>query len=224
MKRINLFFALAITALSSSVVNAALVQYAYTGNSFDNIPYDPGAPTSISLQFILDDTLIPKNGRFALDIANPTEDNTPFKAGSFGIVAPSGWIYSPNESIFLSVDFDSDLDDNITERWSIQVNGSSTDSTSGGHFDTYFSFETQYDATLFQGSDQSHLLYRGGGYDLSNFNKPGTWTRSLVPVPIPPGIILCGSVLGLINLRRIYNNFLKGVLLPLRYVAFHDAN
>jgi hypothetical protein len=173
MKRINLYLAytvLLFTSLSPGV-NAALVRYEYTGNPFDNFHYQ--GPSNIHYDFTLDDSLAPKNGHFSKQYSLNQDDRT----------------------YLLTIDFDTDLNGEITS-WNIQYIDNFDDINGGGHGSYYHLFMTQYDSSLLKGSDRDYFIYFPGEWDLSNSNNPGIWTRSLISVPLPSGILFFGSALG----------------------------
>jgi hypothetical protein len=163
---------------------AALVEYDYTGNLISNVTNPgtalPGA-NHVTIQFTIDDSLVPKNGFFGnysvistyhfSDGTNVIDSNPP-KPG-----------YS---AVSLNIKFATDANGNVVGPWIADATQSHPVVVPGWGTDT-FTQRIQTNNGLGYIADSSTLTTNCcGGFGSYNTNDPGIWTRSIVPsVPEP---------------------------------------
>ena len=194
--------ALALTGLSAPTC-AALVQFTYTGTPFDS--FSTGYPfTKMSIEFTVDDMLVPKNDHFYLQSDSPSQQDSPFKSLSYSdgyhVVdkkLPPDYGWGP-----VSVSLITDADGNISQDyWEVaawlyhNLDGFNSENT-------YISSGKNAPSWGYSTFDQLYSSSRFSTYGARSSGN-GTWTRILVPtVPIPGGFLLFGSALGALCFNR----------------------
>jgi hypothetical protein len=217
-----LFAAISVFAGQSSPAYADLVRYSYSGNTFDPIeiyndpnygplygyPYGSGVVHRLSIEFTLDDSLVPKNGTFDMPWSGTTAVNFPL--ANFLITDGAiGASYNANSNLpdisNIKLIFNTDAEGNIDGGWDI----------SASHYCCNFRMYNYYLGSIYNASANSGRDFAsiitsapGMAYSLETINNPGTWTRTLVPVPLPGAILLFGSaLLSGLRLSRRSSNF-----------------
>jgi len=206
---------LAFTSLSFSA-GAALVQYNYTGNPFTTISSPPGdayPPTHVNINFTVDESLLPKNGHAILLTNDYSDTWIPFSfnfsfgqnyqidsVGFYDNGRPGAHNDSPSIYRNVRIEFDTNADGQLKGNWYAAVYKSS-EGRAG--FYVGISISSSSNGLTPIEDKGEHLIYWGTP-DSSGLvaNNPGTWTRSLAPVPLPGGILLFGSGIGCLCLSR----------------------
>lgn len=213
VRYLALTFSIIVSAGLCTPATAALVQYTYTGNTFTDI-YPPGlGDVGVNISFIVDESLLPKNGRAVLDVDDYSGARIPFTF-SFGLgqyfkIDTAGVFTNPNNTggdphfqtyydRSARIEFDTDADGHLRGNWNAVLNkheygrpgllgGVSISSVANG----------------LNSVDAGELIYSLTGSVTGN---PGTWERLLAPVPLPSAMLLFGSaVVGLcIGRRRLF--------------------
>ena len=206
-----------ITAILASVglstpVNAALIQYTYTGNTFTDIYPSDFGDVGLNISFSVEESLLPKNGRAILDVDDYSGARIPFSF-SFGLgqfyrmdtaafyTNPSNAGVDPHFQTYYDrsarIEFDTDADGHLRGNWSAVLNkheygrpgllgGVSISSVANG----------------FSSVDSGELIYSVSGSVTGN---PGNWTRQLAPVPLPASGFLFGFAIAGLGLRKRFN-------------------
>lgn len=196
----------------SARAGASLVNYTFTGNTFDN--YNPGdAHSHISIGFNIDDSLVPKNGRFELPNGpimvqyDLPASVIPYFSISDGAAQIDSHFFLRTTKTLTSLTFDTDAEGNIHGSWG--VNASS--STCSTYNCSEVSIGSNFNNTPYLNKDFS-AAYSVGGPDGPNYlyqyqtaNNPGTWTRTVIP--IPGGLLLFVSALSVLCLKRNFSDW-----------------
>jgi hypothetical protein len=209
MNNINRFLASAIVTLAfanlSSPASAALVEYSYIGNPMEDF-YQGGLNDFLSIDFIIDDSLIPKNSRFVLPESDPLQVNFALNYFYMKFTFPGTPVlttlppsYITDYKSAISMSFDTDAEGNIGRSWQVSARQSGT---FGGRPEYVWSSLVQSvnDSSIgiFDAYDWGYDAAQGAEYIGGN---PGKWTRTVVP--IPGAMVLFGSaIVGIyVNMR-----------------------
>lgn len=211
--------ALLILTVLSRPAKAALVKYSYTGNNFTDfsmgnnnyeIPSDYPV-TSLSFWFIVDDSLVTKNGRTELyhsvTSAGPDFDSIALIDYHFS----NGYQSINYEHLireWVAASFDTDENGNVTGNWSVAISSFAFFNTmssvnyetpAGRVVEDYSSSPNHPDHPLLP----SHYINSGlTDSKISVSGNPGIWTRSLITVPLPGGFLLFASILGCYIIKK----------------------
>jgi len=197
MNRITLYSALAssilIFTLVSSPANAALVKYTYTGNPFSSTYPETEVSPGVTIKFTVDEELLPKNGHVILDAHDYSPTGIPFDfsfsyIGQYGPRIDASTIFidnfgvDPHFQLYTDwgarIEFNTDADRHLSGYWNANA------------------FLNVYGRPGLLGS----LLISSNPFldsvnDSSIANNPGTWTRTVTPVPLPGGLLFFVSAL-----------------------------
>ena len=211
---------IAITGLSAPA-GAALVQYSYTGNPFTVTDINQGPSVGdirdlvVRIGFIVDESLLPRNGHVILDARDYSSALVPFKF-SFSLVSASlGQIYTINSASFYTppdnsgidphfhtyadrdarIEFDTDANGHLSGNWDAKINDRLY-GRPGLLAGTSIRSSNFVDSVEFSSGEVTALIYRNG----SITNNPGTWTR-ITPVPEPGSWILFSIGLGVLLVK-----------------------
>ncbi|MDP3334929.1 MAG: hypothetical protein Q8Q40_10420 [Methylococcaceae bacterium] len=187
-----------IFTLLSLPANAALVKYTYTGNPFSYVQPETEDHTGLTIWFTVDEALLPKNGLAILKADNDTSAQIPFDFEfSFGYdhwpriaFNPSDVTWDPQTDTLTlwntHIEFNTDSDGHLSSYW-LATASKGVFSSSSLIGNTSISSESTGLNTI-----DSVWSYPFEG---SITNNPGTWTRTVVPVPLPGGLLLFVSAL-----------------------------
>ena len=216
MNKFNHIFISAVAILAfiglSTSADAAFVKYTYTGNSFDNLPVSSNS--HVSIEFIIDDSLVPKNGRFELSAPNSVPASFSVTGGNIIIDStPDPYIPSGRGGEVLSrLTFDTDIEGNVNGAWWVSAYSWMAAPCEG----CYSQLEIESAFNIQSYPNQDRVDY----YLVAN-NNPGTWARTsttiLPTVPLPGSALLFGSALGGLCFNR--RLFWRGVLRGPRFVT-----
>ncbi|ATG91049.1 hypothetical protein [Methylomonas koyamae] len=202
----------AMIVFSAPAGASTTFKYTYTGNQFDNPAGIYSPQDHISLEFFIDESLIPRNGRYVL----------PWGSGYTGdlrmtISDGRGSINTTTANpdyTFVGISFDTDANGDINGSWNISASVFSVDG--GGRYypsgTTRYIYESTFNDPISPNADRSYfewdyesyssyftgeLIPRNfGSRTISVLNNPGTWTRTTITaIPLPGGMLLFGSAL-----------------------------
>lgn len=189
--------------LLSSPANAALVKYTYIGNAFSSNYPETEAPPSVTIKFTVDEELLPKNGRAILDNQDYSPNRIPFDFSfsygeQYGQKIDASTIHIDNSGVDphfqlyavsgVLIEFNTDADGHLSDYWDAKA-----------FLDVYgrpgLLSSTLISSNLFLDTINNSTLA----------NNPGTWTRTLAPVPLPGGLLLfITALIGLsLNMRLL---------------------
>jgi hypothetical protein len=225
----KLLLNIAFLALSgfTATVNASLIQYDYTGNSFDTLSGGQPSSSHVDIKFVIDEGLVPTSGHASFNIyASPDYGNGRWSiavANFNGIDSAPLWSNAATGlSKTLSISFDTDTLKNIVS-WDMFA--TSNYDAPPYHASTRVSskFDPSNALVTADGYIYSEGSWRYGRYvprfistpasfSATLQNAPGIWTKSsqiTVPipnaVPIPGAVWLFGSVVGGCLLTRRFS-------------------
>lgn len=176
---------------TSHSVSASLVDYVYSGNPFTQM--SAGFPVSrVFIRFTVDDAAITRNAHVSLDSYSAKN------LGSY--VFSNGYQTLSNDpfdgfSVYTSatISFDTDAQGNIVGNWNASA-GRAHGNLEGLMLADAVSSSSSLDST-------SSL----GGFFASVANNPGTWSRmGMSAVPVPGGLLLFASGLGVLGFRETF--------------------
>jgi hypothetical protein len=204
MNKFKCFFASAASLFAftclSSPVGAALFQYSYTGNQFDNPAGAYSPQDHISIEFTIDESLVPRNDRFLLPessigMSNDFPVSMSMSDGRGTVIDSTGTYDDINFFRSLGISFVTDAEGNVNGSWNIYANNG----FSGGYQGTTSrqTLQSVYndpnlpnaDSSLSEGSYYFYggpnqppgYIYRSSAISVEN--NPGTWTRTVIPLP-----------------------------------------
>ncbi|CAD6879899.1 hypothetical protein [Methylomonas albis] len=196
---------------SSTPATAALVQYTYTGNTFTDI-YPPGfGDIGLNISFIVEESLLPKNGRAVLDVDDYSSGRVPFTF-SFGLgqyykIDTAEFYANPNnagvdphfQTYFdrsARIEFDTDAEGHFSGNWSAVLNKHEY-----GRPGLLGGVSISSSAYSFSSVDSAEFY----GVSGSVTGNPGTWVRQLAPVPLPVSGFLFSFAIAGLGLRKCFN-------------------
>lgn len=203
----NRYFALAssilIFALICSPANAALVKYTYIGNPFSSTYPEPEASSGVTIKFTVDEALLPKNGHAILDARDYSASAIPFDfsfdyGGQYGPRIDASTVYIDNSGV--------DPHFQLYTDWGARIAfNTDTNGHLSGNWDANAFLYVYGRPGLLGSTVISSNPFLDAVNDSSIANSPGTWTRTVAPVPLPGGVLLFVSALcGLyLNMRLI---------------------
>jgi hypothetical protein len=199
---------LAFTSFSVFAGASTAFKYTYTGNQFDDPPGVYSPQGYVSIEFIINELLVPRNGRFVLPITNVNDLSLPlsFKMGAGSTIIDSSFtnpdfIPTSRYGKSFGISFDTDIEGNIKGSWHVIASVQRASPCCGSSRDF---IESVFNVPPFLSADSisSSLSWNGPGSPSSSKfsvnNSPGLWVRNpttLVPtpnVPIPGAMLLFG--------------------------------
>lgn len=192
--------ALALVAAGGSA-QAALVEYVYEGNAFDDPAAQLQGYTRVRVAFTLDDSLVPRSGRFVMN-GHPQLPGFPlvhfaFEDGvnSISDTLPAGESLNP-----VSIVFDTDASGAVSGEWRLEA--TKIFGVSGGPRPDLVAvtiISSSADSQDF--TSQSSCC---SGTFMFTSGQPGRWTLAPAPVPVPAAWLgaLSACAVGLRFARR----------------------
>lgn len=181
--------------------------WAYT---VQNIP-DNYPVTNLSFWFMVDDSLVPRNGHVNLvyDSTNPEFDPSVIQSLNTYAFSDGYLSLSPMDGRQMTtVSFDTDAYGNVSGNWNVDIGSRLVISMgsfnyvapNGGRVVEDYSMSSSHPFVIDPITGTYSPSAPGGVFV---YNNPGTWTRSFTTtVPLPGGMLLFGSVFYCFGISR----------------------
>lgn len=217
-----LFLVSAIIICTTPAGASTIFNYTYTGNQFDNPAGIYNPQDHISIEFSIDESLIPRNSRFS--VSTYWDDSYyPFRMkisdGKVHINSDEGSRYGHYLTMIIS--FATDANGDVDGSWNISAWLDFT--VGGGRYEPIgtldYNYKSAFNDPISPDADSSYFAWNyepyidyftgepiprnSGNRTVAVLNNPGVWTRTAVTVvPLPGGMLMFISAFGYIWFNR----------------------